>query len=62
MAGQARAGRGVQGSPDAGGTVVSEDADSDVSEDEEHEDPVDTDSDAADTGTGIEGGGQSTYA
>jgi hypothetical protein len=53
---------GVQGSADAGGTVVSEDADSDASEDEDPEDAVDTDSEAADTGTGTEGGGQSAYA
>jgi hypothetical protein len=53
---------GVQGSAGAGGTVVSEDADSDASEDEEREDAVDTDSDAADTGTSTEGGGQSAYA
>ena len=53
---------GVQGSADAGGTVVSEGADSDASEDEEQEGAVDTDSEAADTGTGTEGGPQSTYA
>ena len=52
----------VQGSADADGTVVSEDADSDVSEDEEPEDAVGTDSEAADTGTSAEGGEQSAYA
>jgi hypothetical protein len=50
---------GDQGSADAGGAVVSEDADSDVSE---GEDPAGADSDGADSGPGAEGGGQSAYA
>jgi hypothetical protein len=53
---------GVPGSADAGGAVVSEDADSDASEDEDEEDTVVTDSEAVDTGTSTEGGGQSAYA
>jgi hypothetical protein len=53
---------GVQGSADVDGTVVSEDTDSDASEGEDTEDAVDTDSEAADTGSGTEGGGQSAYA
>jgi hypothetical protein len=53
---------GVQGSADVDGTVVSEDTDSDASEGEDTEDAVDTDSEAADTGSGAEGGEQSAYA
>jgi hypothetical protein len=41
---------------------VSEDTDSDASEGEDTEDAVDTDSEAADTGSGAEGGEQSAYA
>lgn len=52
----------VQGSADADGTVVSEDTDSDPSEDEEPEDAVGADSEAPDTGTSPEGGEQSAYA
>lgn len=53
---------GDQGSAHPGGAVVSEDADSDASEDEDPEGAVGTDSEAADTGTATEGGGQSAYA
>jgi hypothetical protein len=53
---------GVQGSADVDGAVVSEDTDSDASEGEDTEDAVGTDSEASDTGTGTEGGGQSAYA
>jgi ABC-type transport system involved in multi-copper enzyme maturation permease subunit len=53
---------GDQGSADADGAAVSEDADSDVSEDEDPDGAVSTESEAADTGTTTEGGGQSAYA
>jgi len=53
---------GVQGSAGVDGTVVSEDTDSHASEDEGTEDAADPDSEAADTGTGAEGGEQSAYA
>ncbi len=52
----------VQGSADVDGTVVSEDTDSDASEDEGTEGAVGIDSEAADTGTSTEGGEQSAYA
>jgi hypothetical protein len=55
-------GTGVQGSADVDGAVVSEDTDSDASEGEDPEDTAGTDSEAADTGTVTEGGGQSAYA
>jgi hypothetical protein len=53
---------GDQGSARVDDAVVSEDADSDASEGEDLEDEVGTDSEAADTGTGTEAGGQSAYA
>jgi hypothetical protein len=53
---------GDQGSAHADGAVVSEDADSDASEDDDPDDAVGTDSEAPDTGTATEGGGQSAYA
>jgi hypothetical protein len=53
---------GDQGSADAGGAVVSEDADRDASAAEDTDDAAGADSDEADSGTGTEGGGQSTYA
>ena len=53
---------GDQGSADADGAAVSEDADSDASEDEDPDGAVSTESEAADTGTTTEGGGQSAYA
>jgi hypothetical protein len=53
---------GDQGSAAADGAAVSEDADSDASEEEALDDAAGADSDAADSGTGTEGGGQSAYA
>jgi hypothetical protein len=53
---------GDRGSADADGAVVSEDADSDASEGEDLDDAVGRDSDAADSGTGTDGSGQSAYA
>jgi hypothetical protein len=53
---------GDQGSADAGGAVVSEDADRDASAAEDTDDAAGADSDVADSGTGTEGGGQSAYA
>ncbi len=53
---------GDQGSADAAGAAVSEDADSDASEGEEPDDRAGADSGAADSGAGSEGGGQSAYA
>jgi hypothetical protein len=53
---------GVQGSAGADGAVVSDDADSDASEDEQQEDAASADSEADDTRTGTEGGEQSAYA